>query len=478
MSLSKVAAGVILFAVLTTGAGVRAAAEICASFEGNATPYCVPAAAGPEAAYNAAQATLSARCGSDAGCAGNPIWLEVREGNEAFRSVATLTPYLDAQRAAIDYLERTKRSPVSRFQTLKRMKNANDYSIDWFAQRERELSEARAAIEKVIRERARSDTDPVIMKLAARRALLDSLAPIIARTSVALGKVGGPLERSLSSFVAYRATEPQVAAALAQLARDVSAADLDGLAALPARVVAFPQSDTFCDGHRIEANRLSSELLAIQADFDRAILQFTDGMREHGIPTPDLSSTSVPALRGSSAYCTARDATVARALASILDGMRQRREALVLVRSDEQTRKARANAALLDAGARFLAEVNARVNALALAHTRSTLLRLDFLAERAATLASFVSSDSLCDPTTPAEDQWREAGCRALRRAVSGARNELDGLPATFALNLRILRARGTALTLVDQAEVMMTQGQTSDAYASHDAALRASDLQ
>ncbi|MBM7112135.1 hypothetical protein [Archangium primigenium] len=337
------------------------------------------------------------------------------------------------------------------------------------------LRDARQHVADPLKARATADKGAASAEAASQRERLAAFQRDFTAYKSAVDALQPEFSTTLTDFLAYRAQEAAVIARLQDLAQRASAADLNGIGPLQLELVALAREESARPQDvQLHARRLIQQLASIEETHLPRLVEHAEFLTQHTLSRPDLTRHSAEVLQSMGGYTDARYARVAAAVKKLLEGLRLRREALVVSQSDETTRQSLANAATLKASEDFLAEANARTQALWKLPPRSSKLKLFFLAQKHVDFESILQLEPVCLNATP----WMDSGCVALRRQFGSARGYLNTtLPNMVRSNIVSLRRSGVSENLLKDIEKYLTAANLRQAVIAHDVALRASDL-
>jgi hypothetical protein len=304
--------------------------------------------------------------------------------------------------------------------------------------------------------------------MAAVRAVLDQArsdaAPLKARFASAAAR-----------FAAYRATEAAETAAYASLAQQASRSargTIDGVE--QAILAAAHEASRAPNDLATDVMALSAELQTFAVSTQEALALHADFLATHGAARPDMTSGALRSLNAMLGYVQRRVARSDATATSLLGGVAMRRQALVLLQTDQTTRAAAARARLRRASSTFSEGARARLDALGEASPASARLKLPYLTARAGQTKALLQLEPLCEATS---SSWREGGCASLRAQFAAARSYLTTtLPREIRTGLSAMRARGADAGLLDAAQAKLDAGDVMGAVRVYDAALRSSE--
>ncbi|WP_342379108.1 hypothetical protein NVS55_06765 [Myxococcus stipitatus] len=443
---------------------------------------CVPINQGPQAAYDVVFNGLASRCGTDMSCRYQPIKVWVAEP-DLNATPAELVTWLDGQQQVIAFLKNSNKSAETLQVSLNAMR---DGARGLVRDQERELAAVTdriktmvASAESTVKAKAREYGDPVVVEEAEVKAGMVRLEETVAESRAALAALAPEVVALANRFAAYKATEPATTTALRTLAAQGSAANLQGLVTVQLDAVALAQQESGeASALAMEAVRLRTRLGLLQDEYVTSLQRDKAFIAQRGLLMGDLVDGELEMLGGIAGYSDSRRRKVLTAVDRLLEGMKQRRDALIGLEADAATRQSLADAAFLTASQRFLDDVTARSTQLWKVAPKSTVLKLTFLSEKFDQMESYLQFEPACAPPAAGQRSWRETGCVAMRRDFSRVRTWMTStLPGTLRLNVAMMRNAGTVpAALLLEVEAKLAAGQLKDAATVHDAALRKSD--
>ncbi|QQR45749.1 hypothetical protein JKA73_06355 [Myxococcus xanthus] len=448
-------------------------------------PYvleCVYATQSPQLPYDAIFNGLVNRCDTDLACRFQPIklWATAPDVGASTQELAT---WLDAQQRVVDFLKNSNRSADSLMvsleaQATERRSYGRDQDVTIAAAADRIdtiLGNAAARVKQAAREYG----DPVVVEEAEVKAGMVRLEQTLAESRAALEALSLQVVAVADQFRAYKDTEPAITMRLHTLAAQGSAADLEGLVTAQLEAVALAQQESGDSSAVVqEVMRLRTRLALLQEEYVERLGMDAAFIAQRGLHMGDLVDGELEMLGGMRGYCETRRRKVLTTVDRLLEGMKQRRDALIGLESNEATRQALADAAFLSASQRFLDGVTARSTQLWQVAPKSSALKLSFLSEKFDQMESYLQFEPACAPPTAGQRSWRETGCVAMRRDFSRVRTWMSStLPGTLRLNVAMMRNAGTVpAALLAEVEAKLAAGQLKAAASVHDAALRVSD--
>ncbi|NMO20262.1 hypothetical protein HPC49_22685 [Pyxidicoccus fallax] len=443
---------------------------------------CAPASQGPQAAYERIANRLANTCGSDLTCLYQVIKLWATPPQDG-APAHELQAWQDAQQQATDFLKNTNKSAEALLESLRAHSNENK---SYIRDQERAIAAATDRVntivrnaETVVKQKASEYSEPVVLEAADVKAGMTRLEDVVASARAGLEALGPEVVALADRFRTYKGTESATTAELHALATQGSAANLQGLVTVQLDAVALAQQESGEASELVlEAMRLRTRLALLQEEYLEQLEPLQEFIAQRGLHMGDLVRGELQMLGGIEGYCDSRRRKVLSAVDRLLEGMKQRRDALIGLEANEATRQALADAAFLTASQRFLDDVTARSTQLWQVAPKSTRLKLSFLSAKYDQMESYLQFEPACAPPQDGARSWREAGCVAMRRDFSRVRTWMTStLPGTLRLNVSMMRsAGGVPAALLTDVEAKLAAGQLKAAAVAHDAALNVSD--
>ncbi|WP_244227405.1 hypothetical protein [Corallococcus aberystwythensis] len=436
----------------------------------------------PQVVYDRIDNRLASRCGSDLACRYQVINLWVG-APPSQASTSELVVWLDAQRQVTDFLKNSQKSAETLLESLKihAVDRSNRISEQRFiiSQVTERVDRMSTHAEQEVKAKASAYQDPIVLEAADVKAGMTRLDLRIAEARTTLEALSPQVVSLVGQFEAYRNTEAASIAALQALAAQASTAGFQGLetAMLTAADLSHQESGA-TTALVTEARRLRSLLARAQEEYTDSLVPQRELIATRGLRMGDLVVGERKMVEGIEGYCEARKRKTLTTLERLLEGMKQRREALIALEADQATRQALADEAFLTASQRFLSDVTPRSTQLWQVAPKSTVLKLSFLSEKFDQMESYLQFEPACAPPAAGTRSWREAGCVAMRRDFSRVRSwRTSTLPGTLRLNVAMMRQAGSVpAALLAEVEALTAAGQLKAAATVHDAALRVSD--
>ncbi|MFB1484142.1 hypothetical protein [Corallococcus sp. RDP092CA] len=436
----------------------------------------------PQGVYDQILSDQINQCGADLTCRYQPIqvWATSPEANA---STAEIVAWLEAQNQVIDFLKTTQQSAETLHRSLflhsEERKVRYNQQILLIAEGTERLSTITKNVETQVKMQASAYRDPVVMEEAEVKAGMTQLDLVVAEARASLEALSPKIVSLVGQFEAYRSTEANSVTALQALAAQGSMADLQGLetALLAAADLAHHES-TVASALIMDARRLRYQLAQTQEDYAASLTPHREFIQKHGLQLGDLVVGERKMMEGIEGYCEARIHKTLTTVDRLLEGMKQRRDALIALEANQATRQALADEAFLTASQRFLSDVSTRSTQLWQLAPKSTVLKLSFLSEKFDQMESYLQFEPACEPPAAGTRSWREAGCTAMRRDFARAKTwRTSTLPGTLRLNVAMMRQAGNVpAAMLAEVETLTTAGQLKAATTVHDAALRVSD--
>ncbi|NRD44544.1 hypothetical protein [Corallococcus exiguus] len=436
----------------------------------------------PQWVYDQIASDQINQCGTDLTCRYQPIQLWVTSP-EAHGSPAEVATWLAAQDQVIDFLKTTQKSAETLHLSLSLHSAEHKVRLDQQNQLIAEVTERLSTITKNVETQVKTQAsaygDPVVLEAAEVKAGMTRLDQVVAEARASIEALSPQVVSLVGRFEAYRNTEAASVTALQALAAQGSMADLQGLAAaLLAAADLSHQESRAASTLAMDARRLRSQLARAQEDYAASLVPHREFIQQRGLIMGDLVVGERKMVEGIEGYCEARKRKTLTTVERLVEGMKQRREALIALEADQATRQALADEAFLTASQRFLSDVTTRSTQLWQVAPKSTVLKLSFLSEKFDQMESYLQFEPACAPPAAGTRSWREAGCIAMRRDFSRVRSwRTSTLPGTLRLNVAMMRQAGSVpAAMLAEVETLTTAGQFKAAATVHDAALRVSD--
>ncbi|AFE04955.1 hypothetical protein COCOR_02976 [Corallococcus coralloides DSM 2259] len=436
----------------------------------------------PQGVYDQLAAIQFNQCGTDLTCRYQPIQLWATEP-DANASPAEIATWFDVQNQVIDFLKTTQKNAETLHLSLSihsgGMKIRYDEQNQIIAEVSDRLNTITKNVETQVKTQASAYGDPVVLEAAEVKAGMTRLDQAVAEARTALEALSPQVVSLVGRFETYRNTEAASVTALQALAAQGSMADLQGIeAALLAAADLSHQESGTASTLAMDARRLRSQLARAQEDYAASLVPHREFIQKRGLLMGDLVVGERKMVEGIEGYCEARKRKTLTTVERLVEGMKQRREALIALEADQATRQALADEAFLTASQRFLSDVTTRSTQLWQVAPKSTVLKLSFLSEKFDQMESYLQFEPACAPPAAGARSWREAGCIAMRRDFSRVRSwRTSTLPGTLRLNVAMMRQAGSVpAAMLAEVETLTTAGQFKAAATVHDAALRVSD--
>jgi hypothetical protein len=384
--------------------------------------------------------------------------------------------------ALIDYVK-TSKDDKWKERCLKRMtwskdmlrQQINQYGI----KRANEMSDALSALEKGLKDAIAPDKAEVVAQLDRDRKFYDELTESLSGPQTALERLIPELNSTFQHFKTFKAGETALYARLIQLSTQASAATIEQLAAVESQLFALERSEyTAYSGFFARVLAINARLRAVQTGYDARVNSgmLMEGMVERALRPADLVSKGVRTLANMAAYAQARDAEMSRAVADLIRGCGERRQALIIARANEATRKAFASAAFLAESTKFLDQANQRIAKLLGAWPKSSRLKLPLYSDQHDEFVSFLQLESTCQQVSSTSSTWMQTGCNAYSVNFDRARSFLSSLPNLIKLYSVTLRENGAPESLLTRIQSDLTAGKLRDAVSTYDSAVRLVD--
>ncbi|RKH36532.1 hypothetical protein D7Y13_00265 [Corallococcus praedator] len=452
------------------------------AYSPGALAECAPSPASPQVVYDRVANRLANTCGSDLACRYQVIKLwSVGPGEDS--SAGDLTAWMDSQQQVTNFLKNNNKSADALLESLKiHAGESRNYVKDQgriLAAVTERVKTMLGAAEAKVKQEASAYGDPVVLEEADVKAGMEHLEETVARARATLDTLAPQVVTLANRFSAYKATEAATTAKLHALASQGSAADLQGLVTVQLDAVDLAhQESAESSAIAMEAVRLRVLLAELQEDYVEQLAPHKDFIARRGLRMGDLVDGELEMLGGIEGYAGSRLRKVLTGVDTLLEGMKQRRDALIGLEANAATRQALADAAFLTASQRFLDDVTSRSTKLWQVAPRSTVLKLSLLAEKFDQMDAYLQFEPACAPPQAGQRSWREAGCVAMRRDFSRVRSWMTStLPGTLRINVAMMRQAGTVpAALLTDVEAKLATGQLKTAAMVHDAALRVSD--
>jgi hypothetical protein len=327
-------------------------------------------------------------------------------------------------------------------------------------------------------ERAREFPDKVIAlgealygeehaNLIRKQQAIQAARAIIDQYQRAVAERQAEYETLATDYKAFHAGEIAATDALRDFAMRASEIELPEFPALQQELLAVVIAENRAPQDLILRNaRLEGFFESQRQWFVGAIAPHREFLLEEGVPEPDLTSRPLEVLGGMRRYVVDRQQRVNAEAARILDGLRRRKTALLLLQRDAQTRTTIADATRAQAAADFLAEVTAQIQSTWA--TQPSAGGIELVGGRYEAVLALLQTASLCSDDDASE--WMHDGCAMYAVNVSKANVYLQStLPRKLRRDAAKLRSAGIPTELVATLEAAVDSGDLATAVSIHD---------
>lgn len=442
--------------------------KICAEADGGEAE-CVPAEEGPAEAWSRAKAHGSLPI---------QMWVEQPDSmslDQLVTSQANMNTWFETIDSVLKYVRGTEGDAESYRATL----GGKLGEIIKHAKAQQKMLASGGGVnasghfKQALIDKANAEKDPLVATIADDKQSMDAVDAALSETKKALLPLGAEFTKLADDFAAYRATEVAESDAYTTLAADASKAELGGLSAIEASILAAAMdASAKPNALMMSAMKLSGEIQQLELSSQEAIEPHADFMMTHGAAIPDMTSGAQRSINAMLGYMERRVARCDATATSLLLGVGMRRKALQMLAASPVVKTQTAEAKIAKASLVFLDAATSRVAAVKSAPEVSAKLGLPYLAKRYDELLRVVQMAPFCGT---ASTSWRDAGCSALRDNVKEASSYLKTtLPSLLVTGLTTMKAKGAPAEIVDAAKTKLDAGDIKAAAVLHDAALRA----
>jgi hypothetical protein len=330
-------------------------------------------------------------------------------------------------------------------------------------------------IERRTKENAERESGPLVVELAETKKNLAELRRVIERHQARMEKDKVSYAAMAKEYLEFKNTEAKSTSELKRIAEEGSTSTFESIAKLQTDLVALTQVESGRpQSVIIQAKRLIRQLEYDIEDYEKELAQFIPFMQKQKIKQPDLAGEAIQVLKKMVGYCEDRSQKFLAAIDSLMDGLIQRRKALIAMEAEKETRETIAQAAFLEASAKFLKGVNLKIKELWQLPERSKVLDLPLFGDDYHRVLSFIMQEKMCSAQ---KADWMETGCNIMKGEFAKAKKHLaQTLPFSIQINLIILRRAKINNQLLDLVETSLKKNQLAAAIADYDAAVNLSD--
>ena len=302
-------------------------------------------------------------------------------------------------------------------------------------------------------------------RLVRKRQLIRESRAILERYRQAVIDQQADYEALAAEYKTFHSAEP--AEALRSIAVRASTAALPAFPALQQELLALLSAENGTPQElSLRAARLQGFLDSQQRWFDAEIEPYRAFLAEEGAATPDLTSRPIEVLTGMQRYLAERQQRMNAAADKLIDGMKRRKSALVLLERDAQSRDTLADATRARAAADFLQQATAQIQLTWAA--QPTAGGVELLGVRYQAVFALLQAASLCDDEDAAD--WMSDGCGAYATNASKATLYLTNtLPRKLRRDANVLRSAGVPELEVAALEAAVNADDLAKAVMVHD---------
>jgi len=279
----------------------------------------------------------------------------------------------------------------------------------------------------------------------------------------------------VTQFKAYRASEGAEGTAYAALGDKASHTTIETISDTEIAIAAAArEASAKPNDLTLTIMRLAAQVRMVDGNYRTALEPYAALFTTEAMNVPDMTAGCLSSLEAMLAYIQARTTRSDATANALLEGIAVRRQALIVLGTDQATRDTLAQAELLKASTALNDEATARIDALWKTPPMSVKLKLPYLADRYDQFTTFLQLQPLCDASSSA---WRETGCVALRRHFNTSQSYLaNTIPTLIKMGINMMRAKGVDGSLLDAALAKLATGEVKAAATLYDAAVRSSE--
>lgn len=329
--------------------------------------------------------------------------------------------------------------------------------------------------EERYRKLAGAETDPLRFDLAIKKMTVKTAAELVAWVHEQMTTVQTDYAALARRFEAYKATETTLIADLTAFSTRASAASLDTLPSLEDELFAYRQTaDEVPDTFTLDAARLAARTEQVDAAMRPHLLLYETLLDSNLGGVPEPAAEAQRSIANMIAYCDQRRLQMDREVAKLLRGIRERREALMIIDQapDATTRSAFRRAALVRAGGAFLREATKQTSEVSKAPPTTTKHRYPLWTQKYDRYQAFLKLEPLCGTAPNPAQSWRGTGCIAMQREFNTARAYTSTtIPRAIRAVIPQLRRNGVPEADLVAIEALLTEGRTREAAVRYDGA-------
>jgi hypothetical protein len=446
-------------------------------------------AATPSLAYDAALAKLQQRCASSPRprheCLGKTeiqilpyIWTQTTQDPiEQYGFVATFTRYIEGVNAVRAMFQTRSDARAADFRWSMSTMDAylSHFGSDAKgALRDRNdlIKEARKLTERLT-EQGEALHGAERAKLLRKRQRISEARAIIGRYRRAVVDRRAEYEALAAEYKIFQSAEP--AEALRSIADRASVAELPAFPALQQELLALLSAENGAPQElSLRAGRLEGFFDSQKRWFDAEIASYRTFLADEGVATPDLTSRPIEILAGMQRYVADRQQRMNAAADKLIDGMKRRKSALVLLERDAQTRATLADATRAHAAAAFLSQATAQIQATWA--TQPSAAGVELVGARYHAVLALLQAASFCDDEDAPD--WMLDGCTSYATNASKATIYLQNtLPRRLRRSAASFSTAGAPAAEVAVLENAVNAGDLGKAVLVHDSIARSLEV-
>ena len=422
---------------------------------------------------------VQSACGTDSACVARTVYrMHLLPGTMS--SVAELQRFSDGQNAIGVFFGNYGLSAKSVAESYADMEDATDAQYVYFQSLGQRFVDARQSLidhaTKKIRDQATPLIGQALTELAETKQKIRELKAITDAYVATVTALGASYTDVANAYQSYRAGETDANGKLTAIANAASASHLEDIPAIEQQLIALDAQESLLPEQlAIAVGRLSSQLGAAQATYERALEPYTAFMAAHGLAKADTTSVALRSLDNMYAYSRAREKRVQDAVVLLNQGLQRRVNALVLAQAAAASQPALLQAAQLAASTNFINDMNGRVKDVWKDPPTSTTLQLTYVAAQYDGFVTFLQLEPMCQAPVPS---YMQTGCNLLRPEFSRAHGFIDGtLPGVIAIDLDFMTSANVDASAIADVNAELQAGNLAQATRDHDTLLRETDL-
>lgn len=325
-----------------------------------------------------------------------------------------------------------------------------------------------------------SKLNPEQQRLTREQTALRELSGVIAKHSNEATSLSASLQREVTSYATYRASEASRIEKLREISKTASATE--------DFAVLYDLIDDVRKNRNVERadnQALLTSIAEVYRVFFEKRSQFQKDLEPHleilkakAMPVPDLYSKEITSLTNMRVYAESRMQKIETASSKLLDGIRQRKLTLVVKKTNDETQQTLVSAATTQLSTNYLKFANQKIDSLWKNPPKSSVLDLEYQSDRYDRMIEFLQYEANCKAGGVAA-VWMTEGCQFIRLQFFKIRQFINtSLPFALRMGVDTIRKKqlGIDEAILVAIELNVQNKKVGDAVRLFDEILRTID--